>query len=89
MDIFSPVVPARLIRLSPATPGATRLWSFSALAGDVVSVSVDTPSSDVDPYVELRNAADGVLRSDDNSGPGNDSYINCFALRRVVSTLFL
>ncbi len=55
-------------------------WSFSALAGDVVSICVDTPDSDLDPYVELRNAADGALASDDNSGPGNDSYIACYAV---------
>ena len=55
-------------------------WSFQALAGDIVSISVDTPDSGLDPYIELRNAADGVLRGDDNSGPGNDAYIGHYAI---------
>ncbi len=62
-------------------------WSFDALAGDLVSIAVDTPDSDVDPYIELRNSSDQTLSgsspdgaSDDNSGPGNDSYISHFTI---------
>ena len=35
-------------------------WSFSALAGDVVSVSVDTPDSDLNPYVYFVQMRRGV-----------------------------
>ncbi|NLF73929.1 MAG: hypothetical protein GX575_33385, partial [Candidatus Anammoximicrobium sp.] len=64
--------------VDPATSGDTwsdpDYWRFEALAGDRVAVAVDSPDSDVDPYVELRNGADGVLTSDDNAGPGADAY---------------
>jgi len=55
-------------------------WSFEAFAGDVISISVDTPDSDLDPYVELRNSADGVLASDNNNGPGNDAFISHYTI---------
>lgn len=69
---------------SPATSGTT--WSdpdyfgFTALAGDVVSVAVATPDSAVNPYVELRNSADGVLSSDDNSGADTDAFISHYTI---------
>ena len=55
-------------------------WRFEALAGDVVSISVDTPNSDLDPYVELHDAADGVLASDDSAGPDGDSFISHYTI---------
>jgi len=55
-------------------------WRFEALAGDVISVSIDTPESDLNPYVELRNSADGVLASNDKSGPDLDSYISHYVI---------
>ena len=55
-------------------------WSFSALADDVVSISIDTPDSDLDPYVELRNVADGLLASDNDSGSETDSYIGSYTI---------
>ena len=62
-------------------------WSFEALAGDRVAIAVDTPASSVDPYVELRNSSNSVIggsspdgATDDNSGPGNDSYISHFTI---------
>ena len=55
-------------------------WSFEALAGDVVSVSVDTPGSDLNPTVRLYNAAGAYLGSDDRSGPGNDSFISPYTI---------
>ena len=68
----------------PATSGNTwsdaDYFSFTALAGDVVSVAVATPSSDVNPYVELRNSADGVLTSDADSGADGDAYISHFTI---------
>ncbi len=55
-------------------------WSFQALAGDVVSVSVDTPDSDLNPYVELRNAADGGLVGSNDEGPGADAFISHYTI---------
>ncbi len=55
-------------------------WTFDALAGDRVAISVDTPNSNMNPYLELRNSADGVLSSDDNSGPDNDAFISYYTV---------
>ena len=55
-------------------------WSFEALAGDVVSVSVDTPDSDLNPYVELRNAGDGGLVGDHDAGPWSDAFISHYVI---------
>ncbi len=55
-------------------------WSFQALAGDVVSVSVDTPDSDLNPSVELRNAADSGLVGSNDEGPGADAFISHYAI---------
>ena len=55
-------------------------WRFDARAGDVVRVSVETPGSGVDPYVELRNASDSNRQSDDNGGPGTDALTNGYVI---------
>ncbi|NQT19808.1 MAG: pre-peptidase C-terminal domain-containing protein, partial [Planctomycetes bacterium] len=55
-------------------------YSFEALAGDLVSVSVDTPENSVDPYVQLRNASDANLIADDNSGPKTDAFISHYTI---------
>ena len=55
-------------------------WAITALAGDVVRVAVDTPSSILDANVEFLNSAGGVLRSDNNGGPGADSLVNNFEI---------
>ena len=56
-------------------------WRFDALAGDHVAVSVDRLiGSGLNPYVELRNAADGVLASDNDGGPGNGAYISGYTI---------
>src|SRR5882757_7482703 len=39
-------------------------WRVELLAGDVVSVSVDTPGSTLIPYVELRDGSDQAVTSD-------------------------
>ncbi|MCU0915919.1 MAG: pre-peptidase C-terminal domain-containing protein, partial [Planctomycetes bacterium] len=57
-------------------------WRLEALAGDVITVAVDTPASALDPRVELRNAADGSLVSDNDAGPGPDAQI----VRYVIET---
>ena len=46
---------------SVAVAGEVDSSTFDALAGDVVSVSVDTPTGALDPYVELRNSPMGWL----------------------------
>ncbi len=56
-------------------------WRFPALAGDVVSIAVATPGSDVDSYVQLRNSADGVLATNDNSGADTDAFISHFSIQ--------
>ncbi|RDE49091.1 MAG: tandem-95 repeat protein, partial [Candidatus Accumulibacter meliphilus] len=55
-------------------------WRVELQAGDLVSVSVDTPDSDVNAVVELRNAADGALATSDNEGPGSDAFISRLAV---------
>ena len=55
-------------------------WSFEALAGDVISVSVDTPDSDMNPYLELYNAGAGRLVYDHDSGPFYDAFISGYAI---------
>ncbi|MEM9587764.1 MAG: C-type lectin domain-containing protein [Planctomycetota bacterium] len=61
-------------------PGDIDYWWFEALAGDVVAISVDTPDSNINPFVSLRNSADGSLNTDDNSGPNNDAFISTFRI---------
>src|SRR5882762_727653 len=60
--------------------GQVDSWAFDALAGDVVSISIDTPSGGLNPYVELRNSANGLLVADDDGGPGLDALIGAFAI---------
>ena len=55
-------------------------WSFAAQAGDVVSISVDTPESSLNPFVELHNAADANLISDNDAGPDNDAFISHYPI---------
>ena len=55
-------------------------WCFEAQAGDVVSISVDTPESNLNPFVELHNAADQYLIGDDNAGPDNDAFISHYVI---------
>lgn len=55
-------------------------WRIEALAGDVLSVSVDTPGSSLNPYVELRNAAGSTLASDNDAGPDTDAFISHYTI---------
>jgi Bacterial pre-peptidase C-terminal domain len=55
-------------------------WSFDALAGDLITIAVDTPGGILNPYVELRNSANGLLASDEDSGPAGDALISAFAI---------
>ncbi|MEJ2392692.1 MAG: CARDB domain-containing protein [Gammaproteobacteria bacterium] len=55
-------------------------WSFEALAGDVVSIAVDTLGSGLDPYLRLRNSGNTVLISDSYSGPDSDAFISAYRI---------
>jgi hypothetical protein len=48
--------------------------------GDVISVSVDTPASDMDPYLALNDGTGSGITSDDNSGPGTDAAISHYTV---------
>ena len=55
-------------------------WRFEALAGDIVSVSVDTPNSVLNPYVWLCNSAGSSVAGDDNYGPDADALISHYTI---------
>ena len=55
-------------------------WSFEGEAGDHVSVTMVTPSSGVNAYVELYHPGGGYLTADDNGGPNQDALISGFPL---------
>ncbi|WP_374691304.1 pre-peptidase C-terminal domain-containing protein, partial [Accumulibacter sp.] len=56
-------------------------WRLELQKGDVISVSVDTPASDVDPYLALNDGTGSGITSDDNSGPGNDAAISHYTVQ--------
>ncbi|MCE5333405.1 MAG: LEPR-XLL domain-containing protein, partial [Desulfobacteraceae bacterium] len=55
-------------------------WRFEALAGDIVSIKVDTPDSSLNTQVELHSAADSYLVGDSDSGPDNDAFISHYVI---------
>ena len=55
-------------------------WSFQALAGDIVSLSVDTPDSDLVPRVYLYDPSGSSLTYDYYSGPGSDAFISHYSI---------
>ncbi len=55
-------------------------WSFSAAAGDIAAISVDTPVSAVDPRVYLYSPSGTLLTQDNHSGPDADAFISGFTL---------
>ncbi len=73
-------------QIDPAT--SSTYWSdpdyceFDALVGDVVSIAVATPGSSVDPYVELRNSADGIVDNQYNhdGGADTDAFISHYTI---------
>ncbi len=56
-------------------------WRIELLAGDLVSITVQTSESELNPYVELHNAADGYLVSSNDEGAGNDSFISSYEIK--------
>ena len=55
-------------------------WRIELQAGDVISVGVDTPGSDVYPYVELLNGSGEYITGDQDGGPGNDAFISHYVV---------
>ena len=55
-------------------------WSFSAQAGDRVAIAVETPGSDLNPYLELQNAQGSFLQAGNNRGPDQDDYISHYLI---------
>ncbi|MCM8596000.1 LEPR-XLL domain-containing protein, partial [Accumulibacter sp.] len=51
-------------------------WRLDLQQGDIVSLSVETPDSDMDPYLSLRDASGREIAADDNGGPGDDAAIS-------------
>ena len=77
----------RLVRVGP--PGSAvygdyysdaDYWRIELQAGDVISVGVDTPGSDVYPYVELLNGSGQYITGDQDGGPGNDAFISHYVV---------
>ncbi len=58
----------------------TDYWRFEALAGDKVAIAVDTPASGLDPYLELRDANDSTVASENNGGPDSDDYLSYYSI---------
>jgi len=63
-------------------------WRLDLKQGDVISLSVDTPQSDMDPYLSLRDASGREIAADDNSGPRNDALIGHQEVR-VTGTYYV
>ncbi|MEL6215350.1 MAG: lectin-like protein, partial [Pseudomonadota bacterium] len=55
------------------TAGESDYFTFTALAGDHISINVEGIGDRLDSEVVLRNSAGGELRRDRDSGPGADS----------------
>ena len=55
-------------------------WRFEALAGDRVSVSMDTPGSVLNAYVYLYDASGTQLTANDDSGPDQDAFISRYVI---------
>ena len=58
----------------------TDYWRFEALAGDKVAIAVNTPASGLDPYLELRDANDSTVASENNGGPDSDDYLSYYTI---------
>ena len=71
------------------TTSDTDWWSFTALAGDIVSVSVDRyQGSGLYPYACLYSASGGGLASDSQGGPNAGAFISHYTIP-VSGTYFV
>jgi len=59
-------------------------WRIEAQAGDILSISVDTPDSELYPAVSLLNAGGSSLISNVSDGPGYDSFISHYVIRAAA-----
>lgn len=59
--------------------GESDFFSVDILAGDRVSVSVSRSNSDLNPQVSIRNVSGQTIRTDHDSGPGQDSLAATFS----------
>jgi hypothetical protein len=89
-----------LIEESTVVPGLNRgvmegtiesadsdFFEFTALAGDLVSVSVNAVNSMLDPNVVLRNSAGGQLAIDYSGGPDQNSLLATYEISSSGSYL--
>jgi hypothetical protein len=55
-----------------------RYYTFGAQRGDIVTISLDRTSGNLDPLLALYNSRQEVLIEDDDSGPDNNALIESF-----------
>ncbi|MFC2046221.1 carboxypeptidase regulatory-like domain-containing protein [Chloroflexota bacterium] len=55
-------------------------WEFSGVSGDVVDITMDSTSGDVDPYLVLYGPEGHIEAWDDDSGGGGDARIRTLTL---------
>ncbi|QKS29606.1 MAG: tandem-95 repeat protein [Candidatus Accumulibacter similis] len=65
-----------VVRVSGSAASGADWWRLDLRQGDIVSIGVETPNSEMDPYVSLRDASGTEIAADDNSGSGNDAAIS-------------
>ncbi len=56
-------------------PGEQDSWTFWGQAGQRVSVAAERISTELDPYLELRDPTGDIVVIDDNSGPRGDAAL--------------
>lgn len=56
------------------------LFAFEGRAGDVITITMNRVNGDLDPLVELLNANQSVIASDDDSGGDRNARIEAFTL---------
>lgn len=57
-----------------------RYYSFGAMRGDVITVTMNRASRDLDPLVAILDEAGTVLAEDDDSGPSNNALIQSYII---------
>ncbi len=58
----------------------SRYYTFGAARGDIVTISMDRTSNDLDPYLVLSDEMGIQLAADDDSGPSNNALIQSFII---------
>ena len=57
-------------------------WSFNARAGDVITITMDATSGNLDPLLRLYDSGGNGLTEDDDGGSGRNARISRFRIRR-------